>query len=149
LIRITELALPLDHAPAALPRAIAQRLRIDEADVLSVAVFKRSYDARRRNSAILFVYIVDVTVRDEVAVLARFASDPQVQPAPDTQYHPVGQAPAARHRGAPGRRGLRTLRPVRGAGARAGRPSGRSCSNAARTSAVARRTPGRCGGSTR
>jgi uncharacterized protein len=95
LIRITELALPLDHAPAALPRAIAQRLRIDEADVLSVAVFKRSYDARRRNSAILFVYIVDVTVRDEVAVLARFASDPQVRPAPDTQYHPVGQAPAA------------------------------------------------------
>ena len=57
-------------------------------------MFKRSYDARKKNSVILFIYILDVEVRDEAAVLARFADDNHVRPAPDTRYYPVGQAPA-------------------------------------------------------
>src|SRR6202000_1390290 len=48
---------------------------------------------RKKSSAILFVYIIDVEVRDEAAVLARFASDHNVRPAPDTSYHPVAKAP--------------------------------------------------------
>jgi hypothetical protein len=94
LIRITELALPLDHPADALRKAILQRLRIDDADLVEFQVFKRSYDARRRNSAILFVYTIDLVARDEDAILRRFAQDQQVKPAPDTQYHAVGQAPA-------------------------------------------------------
>jgi uncharacterized protein len=95
MIRITELSLPLDAPAAALRAAIVRRLSIADADLLEYSVFKRSYDARRKNSAILFVYIVDVTVRDESAVLARFAQDVHVKPAPDTGYHPVGTAPQA------------------------------------------------------
>jgi uncharacterized protein len=36
-------------------------------------------------------------VRDEAAVLRRFAHDRQVGPAPDTSYHPVAQAPPNLH----------------------------------------------------
>lgn len=94
MIRITELALPLDHATDALSAAIAQRLQIRPDELLDYRVFKRSYDARKKNSAILFVYIVDVTVRDESAVLKRAAGDQHIKPAPDTNYYAVAQAPA-------------------------------------------------------
>jgi hypothetical protein len=94
MIRITELALPLGHAPDALPAAILRLLGIPAADLLDFTVFKRSYDARKRNSEISFVYILDVEVRHEAAVLARLAADRHVGPAPDTSYHPVAHAPA-------------------------------------------------------
>jgi uncharacterized protein len=93
LIRITELALPLDSDPLALRKAIVRRLKINDADLLDFTVFKRSYDARRKTSAIMFVHIIDLEARDEPAILARFANDHTVRPAPDTSYHPVGQAP--------------------------------------------------------
>ncbi|WP_445619357.1 hypothetical protein ACUN8C_11570 [Kushneria sp. Sum13] len=94
MIRINELSLPLDHSDDALRRAIVKRLNIRDADLLDVTVFKRSYDARKKNSAILFIYIVDLEVRDEASVLARFANDLHVRPAPDTRYYPVAEAPA-------------------------------------------------------
>ncbi len=93
-IRLTELPLPLDGPAGALRKAVVRRLQLVDADLLELSVFKRSYDARRKSSVILFVYIVDVTVRDEAEVLRRFAQDRQIGPAPDTSYHPVAQAPA-------------------------------------------------------
>jgi uncharacterized protein len=93
-IRITELPLPLDYTPEHLRQAILRRLAIDESQLLEFTLYKRSHDARRKNSAILFVCIVDVSLRDEATVLRRLARDPQVGPAPDTTYHPVAQAPA-------------------------------------------------------
>ena len=94
MIRLTELALPLDHAPEALPAAIAQRLGIPQEDLLNIVVFKRSYDARKKNSEITFVYIVDVEVRDEAAVLAAAGNHTHIRPAPDTNYYQVASAPA-------------------------------------------------------
>jgi len=94
MIRVTELALPLDHPEDALRAAILQRLKLRDSDLLQVTVFKRSYDARKKNSEIKFVYIVDLTVRNEAAVLERFAEDTHVRPAPDTAYYPVAEAPA-------------------------------------------------------
>jgi uncharacterized protein len=93
MIRLTELALPLDHAPGALPAAIAQRLGIPQEDLLNIVVFKRSYDARKKNSEITFVYIVDVEVRDEAAVLAAAGSHTHIRPSPDTNYYHVTRAP--------------------------------------------------------
>lgn len=93
MIRITELSLPLGHSAEALRTAIVGRLGIAEADLLDYTVFKRSYDARKKNSVILFIYIIDLNVRDEAEVLARFADDPHIRPAPDTNYYPVAQAP--------------------------------------------------------
>ncbi|MDP1930391.1 MAG: NAD(P)/FAD-dependent oxidoreductase [Gammaproteobacteria bacterium] len=93
MIRITELALPLGHPADALRPAIVARLRISADDLLDFTVFKRSYDARKKNSEITFVYIVDVDVRDEAKLLDRLAHDRNVRPAPDTNYYPVGHAP--------------------------------------------------------
>lgn len=94
MIRITELSLPLDHAPDALRKAILRRLSIKDAELLDFSVFKRSYDARKKNSLITFIYIVDVTVRDEAVILKRLAGDPHVRPAPDMKYYAPVHAPA-------------------------------------------------------
>jgi uncharacterized protein len=93
MIRITELSLPLAHPPEALQQAIVTRLGIADDELLSTTVFKRSYDARKKNTEITFVYIVDLQVRDEATVLARHSSDQHVRKAPDTGYYPVAHAP--------------------------------------------------------
>lgn len=94
MIRVTELALPLDHPDDALRAALLQRLQLRDAELLHFTVFKRSYDARKKNSEIKFVYIIDLAVQNEAAVLERFAEDNHVRPAPDTAYYPVAEAPA-------------------------------------------------------
>ena len=93
-IRITELQLPLEHTSEALRQAILKRLALAEADLLDFTLFKRSYDARKKHSGIVFICIVDVTVRDEAAVLRRCEADRQVSVAPDMAYHPLASAPA-------------------------------------------------------
>jgi uncharacterized FAD-dependent dehydrogenase len=101
MLRISELKLPLGHPPEALRAAILQRLAIRAEDLLDHAVARRAHDARRK-AAILMVYSVDVAVRDEAEVLARFAGDHHVRPAPDTKYRLVARAPEP----------LNALRPV-------------------------------------
>jgi len=91
MIRLTDLALPLDHSAEALPAAICTRLGITADDLLSFEVARRGNDARRRNG-ILLIYAIDLTVKDEAAVLARFADDHNVRPTPDTAYRPVASA---------------------------------------------------------
>ncbi|MCQ4289224.1 NAD(P)/FAD-dependent oxidoreductase [Pseudomonas stutzeri] len=93
MIRINELQLPLDHPADALRHAIVARLKISDTDLLDFAVFKRSYDARKKNSEITFVYIIDASVADEDKVLGRLADDRNIRVSPDTGYYPVGQAP--------------------------------------------------------
>lgn len=92
MIRITELRLPLEHPADALPAAIAQRLGVTLDEVLAFTIFKRGYDARKRD-AIVLVYTIDVTIAAEAAVLARFSTDQHINPSPDTRYQSVAQAP--------------------------------------------------------
>jgi uncharacterized protein len=91
-IRITELPLPLDYTSETLRQALLIRLGLPADGLINFTLFKRSYDARKKNLAISFICIVDVTVRDEAAVLQRFAKDRHVAVAPDMSYHPVAQA---------------------------------------------------------
>ena len=91
MLRLTELKLPLGHEAAALPAAILERLGVAPDNLLAWVVVRRAHDARRK-SAILMVYSVDVTVRDEAQVLARFSGDGRVRPAPDTEYRFVAKA---------------------------------------------------------
>jgi uncharacterized FAD-dependent dehydrogenase len=93
MLRLTQLMLPLGHPPGALADAIVERLGVPATEVLDWSVWRRAHDARKK-SAILMVYTVDVAVRDEAAVLARFAGDNRVVPTPDTAYRPVAQGPA-------------------------------------------------------
>ncbi|MES2017279.1 MAG: NAD(P)/FAD-dependent oxidoreductase [Pseudomonadota bacterium] len=85
MLRIAELKLPLDHPDAALRDAVLARLAIEDGDLLEMEVFKRSFDARKK-SAIVLIYSVNVTLRDEAAVLTRLKHDIHVQVAPDTSY---------------------------------------------------------------
>ncbi|MDM0114607.1 NAD(P)/FAD-dependent oxidoreductase [Variovorax sp. J22R133] len=87
MIRISELKLPLDHAPDALLQGVAGKLGVSPADIASHKVFKRSFDARKVE--LLQVYIVDVQLADpsrEAALLASHAANPHIQPAPDMEY---------------------------------------------------------------
>jgi uncharacterized FAD-dependent dehydrogenase len=92
MLRISELKLPLDHAPDALPAAIVARLGVAAGDLKGWSIWKRAHDARKK-AAILKVYIVDAEVADETAVLERLSGDPHVRPTPDTAYRPVAKAP--------------------------------------------------------
>jgi chorismate mutase len=92
MLRLTELRLPIDHAPEALLPAIAKRLGLAAADVGDFTVFKRSYDARKA-AQLTFIYTVDVSVKNEAAVLKKLGKDRNVGLAPDTAYHFVSKAP--------------------------------------------------------
>jgi uncharacterized FAD-dependent dehydrogenase len=92
MLRISDLKLPLGHPPEDLAPAICARLGIPAEDLISHTIARRAHDARKR-SAILMVYTVDVALRDEAAVLARFERDSQVRPRPDTDYQLVAHAP--------------------------------------------------------
>ena len=92
MLRITDLALPLDHAPDALEAAVALRLGVPPAALTRVTLVKRGNDARNKR-AIKLVYAVDVMVTGEAEVLAAHAHDPHIRPAPDTAYQPPVMAP--------------------------------------------------------
>ena len=92
MLRLSGLALPLDHAPEALSAAICARLGVAREALLGFTVFKRGNDARRRN-AVLLVYTVDVDLADEGEVLARLAGDKDVRPTPDMTYRFPTRAP--------------------------------------------------------
>ncbi len=94
MIRLTELKLPLNHAPDALPMLIARTLGVAVGEIASHTVFKRSIDARK--ASLVQVYIVDVELSPtpEGDLLARLAGNPHIFATPDMTYHPVGQAPS-------------------------------------------------------
>jgi len=94
MLRITELKLPLDHPDEALREAIVQRLGISDEQLLDFILFKRSYDARKKNSEMLFIYTIDLTASNESELLKKFADDHNVNVAPDVSYKVVGHAPA-------------------------------------------------------
>ena len=94
MLRITELRLPLEHAEAALEQAILKKLDIPKSALIDFSVFKRSYDARKKD-ALLFVYSVDVRVQDEPTLLKRLRGSKAIGQAPDTSYHFVDEATRA------------------------------------------------------
>ncbi len=100
MLRLTDVLLPLDHPPEALPAAICARLGIAPEEMERFAVVRRGNDARKKY-AIKLVYSLDVAVAHEAALLARFAGDPHVRPSPDTSYRFVTTAPADYSRARP------------------------------------------------
>ncbi len=107
MIRIAELKLPLSaitfdpenhtefHPEARLRALAAQLLGLAPAELGTLQVFKRSFDARKAD--LQAVYIVDIGLADparEAALLARFENHPHVNATPDMAWQPVGQAPA-------------------------------------------------------
>ena len=94
MIRVTELKLLLDHAGTDIEAALLARLEITRDDLIGFTLFRRGSDARKR-TAIQLVYALDVELRNEAAVLARFADDHNVKPTPDMSYQPVARVTGA------------------------------------------------------
>jgi uncharacterized protein len=88
MLRLTEIKLPLDHAPEALQAAVIAHLGIAADELKSCTVFKRGWDARKK-SAIWLVYTVDLELADEAALLARRKDDQRLRPTPDMAYRHV------------------------------------------------------------
>src|SRR5665647_588521 len=93
MLRLTEIKLPLDHAPDEIKAAILKKLGITAEDLISFNIFRRAMDARKPH-AILFIYTIDLEVKNEARLLAKFSKDAHVNPSPDTSYHFVAKAPA-------------------------------------------------------
>jgi len=83
------------HPVTALRQLAAQALGIDEAKVCGLAVFKRSFDARKQN--LLVVYIVDVAISDdalEKSLLAKHVKNSHINATPNMTWLPPVHAPA-------------------------------------------------------
>ncbi len=91
MLRVTDIRLPIDHAPNALHTAIAAKLKIAPSALESFTVVKRGHDARKK-AKIFYVYTVDAAVTGEAAILAKL-KDPHIRLAPDTEYKYVACAP--------------------------------------------------------
>ena len=92
MIRVHQIALPLDHPPEALPAAVAKRLKLPVEALGELQLFRRSVDARHKD-AIELVYSVDVAVADEAAVLGKLRRDHQVMATPEPLQRPSIPAP--------------------------------------------------------
>ncbi|WP_413518967.1 NAD(P)/FAD-dependent oxidoreductase [Psychrobacter glacincola] len=95
MIRLTEIKLPLNHAPEDLTTAITTKLKISAEKIASFVMFKRGYDARNKRN-IQLIYTLDITLTDSDLtndLLVQFESDNHVKATPDTSYKYVGEAP--------------------------------------------------------
>ena len=97
MLRIHELKLPLNHAEPALRQAVVKLLKVADGELKSFAVFKRGWDARKRD-AIQLIYTIDAEVANEAAVLKRLAGDGHIVPTPDMDYRPVAEAAGSERR---------------------------------------------------
>ena len=96
MLRLSDLALPLDHSPEALEAAIIARLGLKPGELQRFTVVRRGNDARNKR-AIKLVYVLDLALADEARVLAAHAGDAHLRPTPDTTYRPPVTAPAGWH----------------------------------------------------
>ncbi|PWK14566.1 hypothetical protein C8D84_10240 [Psychrobacter immobilis] len=95
MIRLTEIKLPLNHAPEDITTAITTKIKISAEQMESFVMFKRGYDARNKRN-IQLIYTLDITLTDSDLtndLLVQFESDNHVKATPDTSYKYVGAAP--------------------------------------------------------
>ncbi len=92
MLRLTEIKLPLNHMPDEITQAVIARLGISPRELLSCTIFRRAHDARKKTE-ILLIYSLDVRLKNEAAVLKRFARDGRVQVTPDIGYKFTARAP--------------------------------------------------------
>jgi len=93
MLRLTDVKLPLDHDDQAINEYILDRLSLKPEQLTEYTVFRRGYDARKRD-VIILMYTLDVTLADSVdeqAILAKFEKDQHVRLTPDMSYKFVAE----------------------------------------------------------
>ena len=93
MLRLTEVRLGLDHGAAELKAAILRALEIPEPDLLGYRLRRRGYDARQ-SGEVVFVYTLDVEIKDEAALLKRLHHNRHIVKTPDETYRYPIAAPA-------------------------------------------------------
>ncbi len=94
MIRLTNIQLPLNHNEQALRQAVLKKLEISENELINFEVFRRGYDARKKN-AILLIYTLDIDTTKNEFLLDKFIADQLVKKTPDMRYQFVAEAPDA------------------------------------------------------
>ena len=94
MIRLNQVKLKLDHADNAIEQFVLDKLSLSPENIVDIHIFKRGYDARKRNM-ITLIYTLDITLKniDEDKILNRLEKDHNVRVSPDTNYKYVAQAP--------------------------------------------------------
>ena len=94
MIRINQVKLPLDHSEDDLQNYVLNTLSISEQQLVDIHIFKRGYDARKKNQ-ITLIYTLDISLQnvDEDELLSHFTDNSDVRVSPDTEYKYVAQAP--------------------------------------------------------
>ncbi len=85
--RLTDLKLPLDHAPEDLRAEVLAYLRLRDEQVTNIHVYRRGYDARSKSN-IHFIYTLDIAFSADVDI-ALVASLNGMQATPDMAYKKV------------------------------------------------------------
>lgn len=92
MLRLNDVKLPLEHTEEDLQAAVLQKLKISQKELTGFSVFRRSYDARKRE-AISLVYTLDVETPKQKQLLKQFKQNSRIGLTPDTRYRYVAQAP--------------------------------------------------------
>ncbi len=91
MLRLTDIQLPLDHPETAIRLAVLQKLKLADSELLTITIFKRSYDARKK-LAINLIYTLDVETTRDDELLKQFHADRHINVTPDTHYQFVTRA---------------------------------------------------------
>ena len=92
MLRLTEIRLPFDHGETDIRAAISTYLNIPVNDVFGYTIFRRGVDARKPTD-IVFVYTLDVEVKDEAGLLSKFENHTRLKTTPDMSYRFAARAP--------------------------------------------------------
>ena len=84
MLRIRQIKLPINHSERDLKNKIAQKLKIQTKDIIKYKLNKKSVDARDKNN-IMYVYEIDVSVKNEKYILNKHLKDVII--TPDETYH--------------------------------------------------------------
>jgi len=85
MLRINEIKLPVAHHEKDIEESIIKRLRIVRSDLKGYVIYKRSYDARKKDG-ILFVYTIDADINNENRIISNLNKYKNVKITPDMEY---------------------------------------------------------------
>ena len=92
MIRVSNLALPLQHSEEELALSVAEELNLPREAVSRISIARKSVDARMRN-AVKFVYAVDVALVEGAVLSSAIKNKANISATPDSAYRFMVTAP--------------------------------------------------------
>lgn len=92
MLRLSGIRLPITHDETAIGSAICAYLSVPDNELIRYTIFRRGVDARKPR-AIVFVYTLEIEMKNEARLLSKFKNDTQLKVAPDTSYRFIARIP--------------------------------------------------------